>query len=77
MPTTIITKYGVSPGVPPLASELDVGEIACNHADGTLWTNTQGGDVIPLGGGGDPGTLPTGVDGDLHRHKRTCGGADW
>lgn len=66
MATTIITKYGVSPGVPPLPSELAVGEVAVNHGDGKMYTKKADGTVIPLAeGGGDPGELPTGVDGNM------------
>ena len=67
MPTTIITKYGVSPGVPPLPSELAVGEVATNHEDGKIYTKKADGTVIELGGGGggDPGVLPAGTDGDM------------
>jgi hypothetical protein len=64
MATTIITKYGVSPGIPPLPSELAVGEVAVNHGDGQIYTKKADGTVIPIGGGGDPGDLPVGVDGN-------------
>ena len=67
MPTTIVTKFGVSPGIPPAEGELAIGELAVNHADKKIYTKTVAEGVVELigGGGGDPGELPVGTDGDL------------
>jgi len=68
MATTIVTKFGVSPGIPPADGELAIGELAVNHADKKIYTKTVAEGVVELaggGGGGDPGELPVGTDGDM------------
>jgi hypothetical protein len=52
MANKIIMKRSSVAAKVPLATDLDVGEIAVNLADAKLYTKNAGGTVIELGGGG-------------------------
>ena len=52
MPTSIITKHSTTSGDTPSASELAVGELAINLADGKLFTKDGSNEVIPIIGQG-------------------------
>lgn len=52
MPNTLIPKRSSVAGKVPLSTDLQVGEIAVNLADGLIYTKNAGGTVITLGGGG-------------------------
>jgi len=46
--TTIITNYSLTPGAEPAATDLEVGELGINAVDGTLFTSSDGNDVVPV-----------------------------
>lgn len=48
MPSGIVPKKNTTTGYKPLASELQVGELAINTADGSLWTKDNSGTVVRL-----------------------------
>ena len=52
MPTSIITKHSTTSGDTPAASELAVGELAINLADGKLFTKDGSNEVITVIGQG-------------------------
>jgi len=52
----VLKKSSVAAKV-PLATDLDIGELAVNLADAKLYTKNAGGTVIQLGGGGGSGTV--------------------
>ena len=52
MANTIIPKRSSVAGKVPLASDLSVGELAINLADGLIFTKNGAGSVISIGGGG-------------------------
>lgn len=49
--STILFKRCSISGVQPDTTELSVGELAINTADGTLFTKLSNGTVVPIGGG--------------------------
>lgn len=56
----ILHKRNATPGVAPLAIELDLGEIAINTADGKAYIRKNDGSVVQVGGGvsdGDKGDI--------------------
>jgi hypothetical protein len=52
----VLKKSSVAAKV-PLATDLDIGELAVNLADAKLYTKNAGGTVIQLGGGSGSGTV--------------------
>lgn len=52
MPNKIILKKSSVAAKVPLATDLDVGELAVNLADAKLYSKDAGGNVISVGGGG-------------------------
>ena len=58
--TTIKLKKNSTSGEAPSASDLEVGEVAVNTADGLLYTKHTDNSIKTLGGGSSPpGVAPT------------------
>ena len=67
MPTTVQLKRSETTGSIPTASDIAVGELAVNLADGTLYSKKTDGSIIQVGGY-DPDffTIPGTIDlGDI------------
>lgn len=60
MANKVITKKSTVAGKPPLASDLDIGELAVNTADAKLYTKHSDGTVKQLSAGPTGPTGPTG-----------------
>jgi len=67
MPNKIILKKSSVANKVPLATDLDVGELAVNLADAKLYSKNAGGTVISVGGGGS-GNVTTNA---LFEHANT------
>ena len=68
MPNKIILKKSSVANKVPLATDLDVGELAVNLADGRLYSKNAGGTVILVGDGGGSGNT---TSNGLFEHANT------
>lgn len=76
--TTIITRNSIAPGNQPTAGTVAAGELCVNTSDGTLFTSTNGTDIVSVGGGtGGGGDVPNGsTDGQMLKWTQT-GSPTW
>lgn len=61
MPNKIILKKSSVAAKMPLATDLEVGELAVNLADAKLYSKNAGGTVISVGGGGGGSVTTNGL----------------
>ena len=76
MANKIILKKSSVAGKIPLATDLDVGEVALNLADKTLYSKDAGGTVIQIGGGSGTGDVvgpSSATDNAIARFDTTTG----